>query len=41
MYESMYNVLSTIVMIVLTLIAISIITYCVRKVKKGADLKSK
>lgn len=37
----MCNVLSTIAMIALTLIAISIITYCVRKIKKGTELKSK
>lgn len=37
----MYNVLFTIAMIALTLVAISIITYCIRKIKNDADIKSK
>lgn len=37
----MYNTLAAVIMIALTLIAVSIITYCVRKIKKGAQAKQK
>lgn len=41
MYKIMYNVFSTVAMVILTLIAVSIITYCVRKIKKGVDIRPK
>lgn len=41
MYDYMYNTLITVIMIALTLVAVSIITYCVRKIKKGADVNRK
>ena len=36
----MYNALFTLTMIVLTLIAVSIISYCVRKIKKDTHAKT-
>ena len=41
MYDYMYKTLITVIMIALTLVAVSIITYCVRKIKKGADVNQK
>ena len=36
----MYDALTIVAMIALTLIAISIITYCVRKIKKDSNVRN-
>jgi hypothetical protein len=41
MMQNMYKIFLTIAMIALTILAVSIITYCVHKIKKGADINSK